>query len=184
LGQLKTEEKSNEITAVPELLDTLDIGGSIIAADAMSCQKAIVEKIREKGVDYVISLKGNQPTLYKDTEAFFEDFAEFVQYKRTLEKDHGSIEKREYFLEPNIGWLANRMEWSNLRAVGMVRSTVEEKGKVRTETRLYIASVTDINTFANSVRGHWSIENQLHWRLDVILREDSSRARKGNSLLT
>jgi len=183
LGQLKTEEKSNEITAVPELLDMLDIEGSIITADAMSCQKTIVEKITAKKADYVINLKGNQRSLYKDAESFFEDFSEFVLKTETLEKGHGRIEKREYFLEPNIKWLPNRADWTNLNAIGMVRSTVEIKGKIRSEVRLYITSVTDVDIFANSVRSHWSIENHLHWRLDVIFGEDSARARKDNSPL-
>jgi len=183
LGQIKTDEKSNEITAVPELLEMLDIEGSIITADAMSCQKTIVEKITEKKAEYVINLKGNQRSFYNDVESFFEDFADFIPKTETLEKGHGRIEKREYYLEPDINFLHNRTEWPKLKAVGMVRSTVTEKNKTRTETRLYISSVSDIELFAHSVRGHWSIENHLHWRLDVIFREDAARARKDNSPL-
>jgi len=183
LGQIKTEDKSNEITAVPELLDTLDVEGSVITADAMSCQKAIVEKIADKKADYVINLKGNQCSLHNDVKLFFEDFAEFALQTETLEKGHGRIEKREYFLEPAIGWLSHREEWLNLKAVGMVRSTIDVNGKIRSETRFYISSVTDVEAFAKAVRGHWSIENQLHWRLDVIFNEDSAKARKDNSPL-
>jgi predicted transposase YbfD/YdcC len=182
LGQLKVEDKTNEITAVPELLDMLDVEGSIITADAMSCQKAIAAKITERRADYVIGLKGNQGNLLEDTKLYFEK-----ERTQTLveppEKGHGRLEKREYFLEPAIDWLPQKSEWMNLNALGAVRTTVEEKGIVRHETRYFITSLTDIKDFAYAVRKHWSIENQLHWMLDVIFREDSARARKNNSPL-
>jgi predicted transposase YbfD/YdcC len=182
LGQVKVEEKTNEITAVPELLDMLDVKGSIITADAMSCQKTITSKITEKKADYVISLKGNQSSLLEDVRLYFEN--ERVQtLVEPQEKCHGRIEKREYFLETGIDWLSQKTEWENLNAIGGVRSTVEEKGETRQETRYFITSLTDIESFAYAVRKHWSIENQLHWRLDVIFREDSARARKDNSPL-
>jgi predicted transposase YbfD/YdcC len=183
LGEIKTEEKSNEIKAVPELLDMLDIEGAIITADAMSCQKAIVEKITQKEADYVIGLKGNQETLRNDVELYFKDFQKDTEKTVTKEKGHGRIEKREYFLETEIGWLSQKPDWANLNAIGMVRTTVIEKDDVRTDTRYFIASLTDVNEFANTVRKHWSIENQLHWCLDVIFREDAARARKDNSPL-
>jgi predicted transposase YbfD/YdcC len=183
LGEIKTEEKSNEITAVPELLDMLDVKGSIITADAMSCQTAIVEKITEKEADYVIGLKGNQGTLKNDLALYFNDFAKETERVSTLEKSHGRIEKREYFLETDIEWLWQKPDWSNLNAIGMVRSTVEEKGVVRTDSRYFITSLTDVNDFAYAVRKHWSIENQLHWCLDVVFREDSAKAHKDNSPL-
>jgi predicted transposase YbfD/YdcC len=183
LGEIKTEEKSNEITAVPELLDMLDVKDSIITADAMSCQTAIVEKITEKEADYVIGLKGNQETLNDDVALYFNDFAGEAEQTSTLEKDHGRIEKREYFLETNIEWLWQKPNWSNLNSIGMVRSTVEEKGVIRTDSRYFITSLTDVNDFAYAVRKHWSIENQLHWWLDVVFREDSAKARKDNSPL-
>lgn len=183
LGEIKTEEKSNEITAVPALLDMIDVEGSIVTADAMSCQKAITEKITEKKADYVIGLKGNQATLLQDTELYFEKFYEESMCKKTQEKDHGRIEKREYFLQTDIDWLEQKPAWSNLRAIGMVRSTVERNGKVHEDTRYYISSLTNIDDFAYAVRKHWSIENQLHWCLDVVFREDSARARKDNSPL-
>ena len=183
LGEIKTEEKSNEITAVPELLDMLDVQGSIITADAMSCQTAIVGKIIEKKADYVIGLKGNQRTLHEDVGRYFNDFDKETERTSTLEKDHGRIEKREYFLEAGIEWLSQKSEWASLNAIGMVRSTVEEKESVRTDIRYFITSLTDVNDFAYAVRKHWSIENQLHWCLDVIFREDSAKARKDNSPL-
>lgn len=183
LGELKTEEKSNEITAVPALLDMLDISGSIVTADAMSCQTKIVAKIREKEADYAIGLKGNQSGLLEDVKLFFEEYIDDCPHVRTSEKGHGRIEKREYFLSSEIDWLAQRDAWANLNAIGAVRSTVEEKGECRTETRYFITSLTDINEFAQATREHWGIENQLHWCLDVIFREDASRARRDNSPL-
>jgi predicted transposase YbfD/YdcC len=182
LGQIKVEEKTNEIKAIPELLDMLDVEGSIITLDAMGCQKAITAKITECQADYVVGLKGNQGSLLEDVKLYFDN-----ERARTLvdqpEKGHGRIEKREYFLETDIDWLEQRPEWTNLNALGCVRSKVEEKGMVREETRYFITSLTDIDDFAYAVRKHWSIENQLHWCLDVIFREDSARARKDNSPL-
>jgi predicted transposase YbfD/YdcC len=136
LGQIKVEEKTNEITAVPELLDMLDVEGSIITADAMSCQKAITAKIVECKADYVIGLKGNQGSLLEDVKFYFEN--ERVQaFVEPVEKGHGRIEMREYFLETDIAWLSQKQEWTNLNAIGAVRSTVEEKGVVRHETPLF-----------------------------------------------
>jgi len=182
LGQVKVEEKTNEITAVPELLDMLDVEGSIITADAMCCQKAITAKIAERKADYVIGLKGNQGNLLEDASLYF-DREHIEAFIEPLEKGHGRIEKREYFLETAIGWLSQKEEWSNLNAIGAVRSTVEKKDGVHQETRYFITSLTEIKDFAYAVRKHWSIENQLHWCLDVIFREDLSRARKDNSPL-
>jgi predicted transposase YbfD/YdcC len=148
----------------------------------MSCQKTITAKITEKKADYVIGLKGNQGSLLEDVRLYFEN--ERVQtLAGPVEKGHGRIEKREYFMETDIDWLSQKAEWENLNAIGGVRSTVEEKGKIRRETRYFITSLTDIESFAYAVRKHWSIENQLHWSLDVVFREDSARARKDNSPL-
>jgi predicted transposase YbfD/YdcC len=183
LGELVVGEKSNEITAVPELLDLIDVKGGIVTADAMSCQKAVVEKIVENGADYVIGLKGNQGTLRDDTEMYFNDFSSESAKVKMSEKGHGRIEKREFFLETGIGWLSQRPEWKKLNALGMVQSTVEEKGVIHTERRYFITSLENIEEFANAVRKHWSIENQLHWQLDVTFGEDASRARKDNSPL-
>ena len=183
LGELKTQEKSNEITAVPELLDMLDVEGSIITADAMSCQKAIVAKIKEKQADFVIGLKENQPNLLLEVEKYFNDFLMNTKPVTTLEKDHGRIEKREFRLETNIDWLAQKSDWANLNSIGTVKSTVEKKGVKSSETRYFISSLTDIKDFAYATRKHWSIENQLHWCLDVVFREDDARARKDNSPL-
>lgn len=183
LGEIKTEEKSNEITAVPELLDMLDLKGAIVTADAMSCQTKIVAKITEKSADYVIGLKSNQPALSEDVELFFKEFLEGCSHTQTLEKGHGRIEKREYFLTNEIDWLSQKADWANLNAIGAVKTTVEEKEKICVETRYFITSLTNIQEFAQAVREHWGIENQLHWCLDVIFREDASRAKRDNSPL-
>jgi predicted transposase YbfD/YdcC len=128
LGEIKTDEKSNEITAVPELLDMIDVEGSIVTADAMSCQKAITQKITEKKADYVIGLKGNQETLRDDVELYFENYTQQCEKTVTKEKNHGRIEKREYFLETEIEWLWQKPDWTNLNGIGAVKSTIEEKG--------------------------------------------------------
>ena len=183
LGEITVEEKSNEIIAVPELLELIDVEGCIVTADAMSCQKKIVKKITEKGANYTIGLKQNQPALFQDTKDYFETFSKDIQAITQFDKGHGRTEKREYRLLTDIGWLEQKSEWSGLKALGMVRSTVTEKTETHEYTRYFITSLTDLSEFADSVRKHWSIENQLHWCLDVIFHEDASRARKDNSLL-
>lgn len=183
LGELTVEEKTNEIAAVPQLLDLIDVKGEIVTADAMSCQKKIVQKIAEKKADYTIGLKQNQLALYQDTEDYFHEFGEEIPSKITHDNDHGRIEKREYRLLTDISWLEQKEEWRGLKALGMVKSTVTEKGETREFKRYFISSLTDIEEFAYSVRKHWAIENQLHWCLDVIFREDASRARKDHSPL-
>ena len=182
LGQIKVDEKTNEITAIPELLDMLDVESSTITVDAMGCQKAIVSKIIENKADYVIGLKGNQGNLFEDVRFYFENEC-VAMLVEGPEKGHGRIESREYFLETSIEWLQQKSEWRGLNAIGAVHSIVEEKGQVREETRYFITSLTNIADFAYAVRKHWSIENQLHWSLDVIYREDASKARKDNSPL-
>ena len=183
LGELTVDEKTNEITAIPELLDLIDVKGEIVTADAMGCQKKIVEKIAEKEADYTIGLKQNQPVLYQDTVDYFDEFAEEIPLKITYDKGHGRIEKREYRLLTDISWLEQKDEWCGLKALGMVKSTVTEKGETHEFTRYFITSLANIDEFAYSVRKHWSIENQLHWCLDVIFHEDASRARKDHSPL-
>ena len=183
LGEICVEEKTNEITAVPELLDLIDVKGDIVTADAMSCQKKIVKKIIDRKADYTIGLKQNQPALYKDTEDYFKEFSANISSKTTIEKGHGRIEKREYQLLTDLSWLEQKNEWKGLNALGCARSTIAENEEIREFTRYFITSLTDLETFADSVRKHWSIENQLHWCLDVVFREDASRARKDNSPL-
>ncbi len=183
LGELVTQEKSNEVTAVPELLASLNIEGSIVTADAMSCQKEIVDKIRAGKADYVIGLKGNQPSLLEDVSLYFKSFSNEMPCVVTKEKDHGRIEKREYRLLTDLSWLPKRGEWAGLESVGMVYATVTKNGIVSKDTRYFISSLTNLERFAYAVRKHWSVENQLHWALDVIFDEDASRARKDMSAL-
>jgi len=180
LGQVKTEEKSNEITAVPQLLDMLNVEGCVITADAMSCQKDIAKKITKKKADYVLGLKGNQNSLHEDVKLYF-DHIEVKTKTVTKEKGHGRIETREYFLETDIDWLTQKPAWANLNAIGIVKSKVLEKEVLREETRYFITSLTDVKAFAKAAREHWGIENSLHWCLDVAFNEDRCRMRKDNS---
>lgn len=183
LGEIVTDEKSNEITAVPELLDMIDVRGSIVTIDAMSCQREIVQKIRRKGADYVIALKSNQPTLWQDADLYFKTFADELPTIHTAERDHGRIEIRDYYVTNDISWLPDREQWSDLKALGMVRSKRIVDGAESVEDRYYITSLTNVAQLAYAIRKHWAIENQLHWCLDVVFREDDSRARKDMSPL-
>ena len=183
-GQLAVDEKSNEITAVPMLLELLDIEGTIITADAMSCQKEIVSKIVEKGGDYTISLKDNQHTLYQAAQEQFEAvmnnptlFAPLAT-TMTIEKGHGRTEIRTYYLCTDTDFLKlYRPEWKNLNGIGMMISRVEKNGIVTEEKHYHITSLTDIEEYATSGRSHWGVESSLHWCLDVTFREDHSRMR-------
>lgn len=187
LGQIKTDEKSNEITAIPALLELLELKGCIVTIDAMGCQRDISAKIAEKQADYVFGLKGNQSNLHDDVRLYFDDAQKNrkqypeISITGSLEKGHGRIEKRNYFFSTDISWLEQRGNWSNLNAIGMVESIVEEKGKTRRETRYFITSLVEITPFAKAVREHWGIENSLHWCLDVGFNEDNCRIRKDNS---
>lgn len=185
LGEVKSEAKYSESKAVPKLLESIDIYGSIVTADAGNCQKAIAAKIIEEDADYVLGLKGNHKTLHTAVEEHFlynpESADCAVKY---IEEVNGSrLEKREYWLESDINWLKTRDEWSGLASVGMVKSVVERSGKVSFQIRYFITSLTDIDEFAYAVRKHWSIENQLHWCLDVIWREDKAKAGKDNAAM-
>jgi predicted transposase YbfD/YdcC len=180
LGQVKTDEKSNEITAIPTLIETLDLNGCTVTIDAMGCQKKIAETIVEAGANYVFGLKGNQTSLHDDVKLYF-DNEKASETTVTQEKGHGRIERRQYFLETNIDWLYQKPGWMGLNGIGMVKSSVWENDVFREETRHFITSVTDVETFADAVRAHWGIENGLHWCLDVAFNEDNSRIRKNNS---
>ena len=182
LGEVTVDEKSNEITAIPQLLDLIDVAGTTVTIDAMGCQTDIAKKITNKKADYCLALKGNQTSLHEDVRLYFENLPA-EQRAVTKGKGHGRIEKREYFLETDVDWLPQRTDWAKLSAIGAVKSTVFEKEETRTETRYFITSLNNVNIFADAVHKHWSIENQLHWQLDVTFCEDSSRARKDNSPL-
>jgi predicted transposase YbfD/YdcC len=187
LAQVKTEEKSNEITAIPTLLDLLELKDCIVTIDAMGCQKDIAKKITEQEADYVFSLKGNQTSLHEDVRLYFEaakqepHLYDGVSSYVTKEKGHGRIERREYSLETRIDWLTQKAEWENMKAIGKVHSKVEVSGKIAEETRYFITSLTYVKDFANAARSHWGVENSLHWCLDVVFHEDACRTRKDNS---
>lgn len=187
IGQVKTDEKSNEITAIPELLKLLDISGCIVTTDAMGCQKDIVKMIVSKKADYVLALKGNQKLFYEEVKKFLDDEVETGfsdvphNYTRTLDKGHGRKEIREYYITEDINWLSTRNEWQNLKSIGVAIRKSEEKGKITVEKRYYISSLpADAIKFATAVRKHWGIES-MHWVLDVVFNEDSNRTRKDHS---
>lgn len=180
LGQVKTDDKSNEITAIPTLLDMLDLKGCIVTIDAMGCQKDIAGKIVKQDADYVFGLKGNQASLNEDVRLYFET-EEVTNTTTTFDDGHGRIERRTYTLETNVDWLFQKPEWPGLQAIGMVKSVVEEKEKKTEEIRYFITSLTDVKKFGEAVRGHWGIENSLHYCLDVTFNEDKNRTRKDNS---
>ncbi len=183
LGQVKCEEKSNEVTAIPELLKILDLEDCVVTIDAIGCQKETVKQIVEKRADYVISLKGNQGTLHTDIKDYL-DWGQRIGFKgmtcdyyATLEKDHGRIEERRCWVTEEIGWLEQKDEWINLKSVVMVEAIREVIGKENTVERRYFISSLEANAelALKCVRGHWAIENQLHWCLDIGFREDDCR---------
>ena len=186
LGQTKVNEKSNEITAIPTLLEMLELKGCIVTIDAMGCQKEIAKQVSEKAADYVFGLKGNQGTLNEDVRLYFETAKESptlyptITTHKTTNQGHGRIETRYYKLECNIDWLEQKPEWANLNGIGTVRSVVEKNGRTTEETRYFITSLCDVKQFAHAVRSHWGIES-MHWCLDVVFHEDACRTRKDNS---
>ena len=183
LGELATDEKSNEITAVPELLKFLDIEKSVVTADAMSCQAEIVKTIVKGKADYVIAAKRNQPGLYKFIKDKFHEFSRKTKEFVTTERRRSQDEERSCCLLTDLSGLPKPEKWPDLKAVGRVVTTVRKGESVRIQTRYYISSITDTERFAYITRKHWSIENQLHWFLDVVFHEDDSRAKKDNSPL-
>jgi predicted transposase YbfD/YdcC len=197
LGQLKVADKSNEITAVPELLRALELSGCIVTLDAMGCQKKIAQEIIEADADYVLALKGNQETVHQEVKTFLDDALAQKQAPRppgakapqastglatleTIEKDHGRLEIRRYYQSAELAWFADRSKWEGLQSVGMVEAIRQVNGQQTCERRYYLSSLPlGVETFARAVRGHWGVENKLHWTLDVWFREDQSRARTG-----
>lgn len=192
LGQIATEEKSNEITAIPELLKMLEIKGCIVTIDAMGTQKDIAQAIVDREADYVLALKENQKTLYEDVKLYIvtqmlpcakKELSENLQYYCTTDNEHGRFEKREYYICNDVSWLPQREQWAKLNGFGVCVSKVTIGQKTTTSYNYAIYSVENMTAqlFANYKRGHWSIENSLHWTLDLAFREDESRARANHS---
>ena len=189
LGQKKVDEKSNEITAIPKLLDVLVLAGCIITIDAMGCQTDIAQKIIDKEGNYILSVKKNQKTLLSDIIGVFEaadeiDFSAIKHdYYSTTENKHGRLEVRHCWVitDPEyLSLLSGKENWAGLKAI--VRVKAEREGSEKAIVRYYITSLEEKAEFlADAIRGHWGIENQLHWVLDVVFREDDSRVRNGNS---
>jgi predicted transposase YbfD/YdcC len=197
LGQLKVDDKSNEITALPKLLRALELSGCIVTVDAMGTQKQIAKEIREADADYVMALKGNHEVVHDEVKSFLDTTVTEAATKRpagvqpsraaatlakleTVEKDHGRQETRRYYQSGALAWFADRSKWEGLQSVGLVEAVREVQGKATVERRYYLSSLpVDVETFAKAVRGHWAVENSLHWVLDVQMGEDDSRARTG-----
>jgi predicted transposase YbfD/YdcC len=188
LGQVKVGEKSNEIVAIPKLLRMLAIEGAVVTIDAMGCQRDIAQTIIDKKADYILALKGNQGTL-KDDVKLFVDEQKAVDFKdakvsrdKTVDGDHGRIETREVTVVHDVEWLRERHDWPGLKSVVVVESTREVAGKIDREMRLYITSLVLLaNQIGPMIRGHWMIENGLHWVLDMIFRDDECRVRTDNA---
>jgi predicted transposase YbfD/YdcC len=179
LGQLAVDGKSNEITAVPELLRLLSLKGTIVTADALNCQRAIAAQVIDQGGDYVLALKGNQGTLLDDVRTFLDDPATPLASATDTDGGHGRIEQRRASVSDDVGRLQERHAWPGLKAVGQITAQRELGGKTTLQTRTYLLSTAlSPERFNEVVRAHWDIENGLHWVLDVVMSEDQARNRK------
>ena len=182
LAQIATDTKSNEITAVPQLLKLLSLKGTIVTVDALNCQRAIAQQIINQGGDYAFALKGNQGTLHTDVSVFLDDPLTKATTEHTMvDADHGRIETRGISVSTDIDWLQERHRWPGLEAIGKVTRTRETGDKISTETAYYLFSTpVTAERGGEVVRSHWGIENRLHWRLDVTMNEDAARNRMDN----
>ncbi len=180
------------------LLRALELSGCLVTLDAMGCQRAIAQEIKEADADYVLALKGNHETVHEEVKTFLDAAVQERTLPRlpgaklspaaaglagheTVEKDHGRIEIRRFYLSTELDWFADRHRWEGLQAVGMVESLRRIGRQTTVERRYYLASVTEIQSFARAVRGHWGVENKVHWLMDVVFGEDQSRARAGDA---
>jgi predicted transposase YbfD/YdcC len=189
LGQLATDAKSNEITAIPELMRLLDLEGAVVTIDAMGCQKKIAAQIVEQGGDYLLQLKGNQGGLHDETALLFDqclrEDCHGVRYAtaQTVNGGHGRIEQRKIWATSEVGWFAEKGKWKNLRSLIRVQAKRTLNGRTSTEYRYYISSLDadDPARLLELIRGHWGVENSLHWSLDLSFREDERRIRQGHA---
>ena len=183
MAQVATDEKSNEITAVPKLLEMLSLKGTIVTTDALNCQRAIAQQIIDQEGDYVLALKGNQGTLHADVITFLADPACVATgTAQNVDADHGRIETRTATVSTDIGWLQELHDWPGLAAIGKVVRVRETAAKTTTETAYYLlSSALSAERFNEVVRSHWGVENRLHWRLDVVMNEDQDRTRLDNA---
>jgi len=194
LGQVKVADKSNEIIAIPALLDMLVIEGAVVTIDAMGCQRDISQKVIDKKADYILALKGNQGTLREDVEVFateqkangFKDTK--ISRQKTVDANHGRIETRTYTVIHDVAWLQDNHEWPGLKSVVMVESeretpaTAKDPAKIERETRFYITSLVWLaGQVAPAIRSHWMVENGLHWIMDMMFRDDECRVRTDNA---
>jgi len=196
LAQVKTDDKSNEITAVPALLEMLRLEGCLVTADALNCQKKTVEVIARRGGDYILPVKENHPKMLEELALYFDPVrcAELEApvdptqphpptYMMTDERGHGRHDVREYWYTTDVAWFQDRPKWKKLHGFGGVRRTRTERGKTTVETSYYISSIAaaDVERFATGVRAHWAVENVFHWVVDMAFDEDRNRARTGHA---